>query len=94
MKYRKLGRSDLSVSAICLGSMTWGQQNSGSEGHAQLDYAFGRGVTFIDTAEIYSVPPRRETQGSSERVIGTWLAARKNRDNVIIATKVAGRGDA
>lgn len=94
MDYRRLGTTDLSVSAICLGSMTWGQQNSEAEGHAQLDYALARGVNFIDTAEIYSIPPRRETQGSTERVIGAWLAARKNRDKVVIATKVAGRGDA
>jgi len=94
MDYRKLGRTDLSVSAICLGSMTWGQQNSEAEGHAQLDYALAAGVNFIDTAEIYSIPPRPETQGSTERIIGSWLAARRNRDRVIIATKVAGRGDA
>ncbi|HEY8213812.1 MAG TPA: aldo/keto reductase [Methylocystis sp.] len=94
MEYRKLGNTDLSVSAICLGSMTWGEQNSEAEGHAQLDYAFERGVNFVDTAEIYSIPPRRETQGSTERVIGSWIAARKNRDKVIVATKVAGRGDA
>lgn len=93
MEYRKLGHSDLSVSAVCLGSMMWGEQNSEAEGHAQLDYAFDRGVNFIDTAEIYSIPPRRETQGSTERIIGSWLAARKNRDKAIIATKVAGRGD-
>jgi aryl-alcohol dehydrogenase-like predicted oxidoreductase len=94
MEYRKLGNSDLSVSAICLGSMTWGQQNSEAEGHAQLDYALDCGVNFVDTAEIYSIPPRQETQGSTERIIGSWLSARKNRDKVIIATKVAGRGDA
>ncbi|MBM3654970.1 MAG: NADP(H)-dependent aldo-keto reductase [Alphaproteobacteria bacterium] len=94
MEYRKLGHSDLSVSAICLGSMMWGEQNSEAEGHAQLDYAFDCGVNFIDTAEIYSIPPRRETQGSTERIIGSWLAARKNRNKAIIATKVAGRGDA
>lgn len=94
MEYRKLGRTDLFVSAICLGSMTWGQQNTEAEGHEQLDYALARGVNFIDTAEIYSIPPRPETQGSTERIIGSWLAARKNRDKVIIATKVAGRGDA
>ncbi len=94
MEYRKLGRTDLSVSAICLGSMTWGQQNTEAEGHAQLDYAFDQGVNFIDTAEIYSIPPRPETQGSTERIIGSWLAARKNRDKAIVATKVAGRGDA
>lgn len=94
MDYRPLGRTGLSVSAICLGSMTWGQQNTEAEGHEQLDFALDRGVTFIDTAEIYSIPPRPETQGSTERIIGSWLAARKNRDKVIIATKVAGRGDA
>jgi aryl-alcohol dehydrogenase-like predicted oxidoreductase len=94
MEYRALGATDLHVSAICLGTMTWGEQNSEAEGHAQLDYAFGRGVNFIDTAEIYAIPPRRETQGATERIIGSWLAARRNRDRVIIATKVAGRGDA
>jgi aryl-alcohol dehydrogenase-like predicted oxidoreductase len=94
MEYRKLGATDLRVSAICLGSMTWGQQNTEAEGHEQLDYALSRGVNFIDTAEIYSIPPRRETQGSTERIIGSWLAARKNRDKVVIATKVAGRGEA
>jgi aryl-alcohol dehydrogenase-like predicted oxidoreductase len=94
MQYRQLGLTDLKVSAICLGSMTWGQQNTEAEGHAQLDYALAQGVNFIDTAEIYSIPPRPETQGSTERIIGSWLAARKNREKVIIATKVAGRGDA
>ncbi len=94
MEYRRLGATDLRVSAICLGSMTWGEQNSEAEGHAQLDFAFDRGVNFIDTAEIYAIPPRPETQGATERIIGSWLAARRNRDRVIIATKVAGRGDA
>ncbi|QGM96461.1 NADP(H)-dependent aldo-keto reductase [Methylocystis parvus] len=94
MEYRKLGHTDLSVSAICLGSMTWGQQNTETEGHEQLDYALARGVNFIDTAEMYSIPPRPETQGSTERVIGSWLASRKNRDKVVIATKVSGRGEA
>ncbi|HMK88814.1 MAG TPA: aldo/keto reductase [Methylocystis sp.] len=94
MDYRTLGRSELKVSALCLGTMTFGQQNTEAEGHAQLDFAFERGINFIDTAEIYSIPPRPETQGSTERIIGSWLASRKNRDKVIIATKVAGRGDA
>ena len=94
MDHRKLGRTDLSVSALCLGTMTFGQQNSESEGHEQLDYALSRGVNFIDTAEIYSIPPRRETQGSTECIIGSWLAARKNRDKVVLATKVSGRGEA
>ena len=86
MDYRKLGDTDLSVSALCLGSMTWGQQNSEAEGHAQLDYAFAHGVNFIDTAEIYAIPPCPETQGATERIIGSWIAARGNRDKLIIAT--------
>ena len=93
MEYRKLGRTDLKVSAICLGTMTFGEQNTEADGHSQLDYAFDQGVNFIDTAEIYSIPPRAETKGSTERIIGSWLAARKNRDKVILATKVCGRGD-
>lgn len=94
MEYRRLGRTDLKVSALCLGTMTFGQQNSEAEGHAQLDYALDHGVNFIDTAEIYSIPPRRETQGSTERIIGSWLASRRNRERVIVATKVSGRGEA
>ena len=94
MEYRALGGTDVKVSAICLGTMTFGQQNSEAEGHEQLDHALAQGINFIDTAEIYSIPPRRETQGSTERIVGSWLAARKNRDKVILATKVAGRGDA
>jgi aryl-alcohol dehydrogenase-like predicted oxidoreductase len=92
MDYRQLGRTDLSVSALCLGTMTFGQQNSEAEGHAQLDYAFSHGVNFLDTAEIYSIPPRPETQGSTERIVGSWLKARGARDKVVVATKVAGRG--
>jgi aryl-alcohol dehydrogenase-like predicted oxidoreductase len=94
MDYRPLGRTDLRVSAICLGTMTFGQQNTEAEGHEQLDYAFAQGVNFLDTAEIYSIPPKPETQGSTERIVGSWLASRKNRDKVVVATKVAGRGDA
>jgi aryl-alcohol dehydrogenase-like predicted oxidoreductase len=92
MDYRELGRSGVKVSALCLGTMTFGEQNSEAEGHAQLDYAFGCGINFVDAAEIYPVPPKRETQGRSEAIIGTWLAARKQRDKMVIATKVAGRG--
>ncbi|HYA80984.1 MAG TPA: NADP(H)-dependent aldo-keto reductase [Methylocystis sp.] len=94
MEYRALGGTEVKVSAVCLGTMTFGQQNSEAEGHEQLDYALARGINFIDTAEMYSIPPRRETQGSTERIIGSWLAARKNRDKLILATKVSGRGDA
>ena len=72
--------------------MTFGEQNSEAEGHAQMDYAFDRGINFFDAAEIYPIPPKPETQGRTEAIIGTWLAARKVRDKVVIATKVAGRG--
>ncbi len=91
MQYRKLGRTGLKVSEICLGTMTFGQQNTEGEGHAQLDMALEHGVNFIDTAELYSIPPRAETQGSTERIVGSWLKARGNRDKVILASKVVGR---
>lgn len=91
MQYSQLGRSGLQVSRLCLGTMTFGEQNSEAEAHAQLDYAIGRGVNFIDTAEMYPVPPRAETQGRTEAYIGSWLRTRGGRDKVIIATKVAGR---
>lgn len=91
MQTRPLGRTGLNVPVICLGTMTWGQQNTQSEGHAQMDYALDQGVNFFDAAELYSIPPKRETQGSTERIIGSWLKARKNRDKIILATKVAGR---
>lgn len=91
VEYRKLGQTDLAVSSICLGTMTWGQQNTEADGHAQLDMTLDRGINFIDTAEMYSVPPKPETQGSTEKIIGTWFKARGNRDKVILATKVSGR---
>lgn len=91
MEYRPLGTTDIKVSAICLGTMTWGEQNTEEEGHAQMDYALDRGINFFDTAEMYAVPPRKETQGRTEEIIGTWFKARKNRDKVILATKLAGR---
>ena len=92
MQYRPLGRTGLDVSAICLGSMTWGNQNSEAEAHAQMDYARDRGVTFIDTAEMYPVPPSAATSGRSEEHIGSWLASRGGRDRVVLATKVVGPG--
>ena len=92
MEYRELGRTGVKVSRLCLGTMTFGEQNSEAEGHAQMDYAFDRGINMFDAAEIYPVPPKPETQGRSEAIIGTWLAACKRRDKVMIATKVAGRG--
>ena len=85
MERRPLGRTELTVSAVCLGSMTWGQQNTEAEGHAQLDYALGRGVDFIDTAEMYPSPPDETTQGRTEEIVGTWLHSRKNRADVFIA---------
>ena len=73
MKYRTLGSTNTKVSIICLGTMTWGEQNTEEEGFAQMDFAFNEGVNFFDTAELYSVPPRKETWGSTERIIGKWL---------------------
>jgi aryl-alcohol dehydrogenase-like predicted oxidoreductase len=94
MRYRKLGTTDLEVSLICLGTMTWGEQNTEAEAHAQLDLAFERGVNFIDTAELYPVPPNAATQGRTEAYIGSWLRSRGVRDQVVIATKIAGPGPA
>ena len=92
MEYRQLGYTDVNVSVICLGTMTYGEQNTESEAHEQLDYAVECGVNFIDTAEMYAVPPREETQGLTEKYIGTWLAQQKDRENLVIATKVSGPG--
>jgi len=91
MRYNRLGDSDLTVSEICLGTMTFGEQNTEAEAHAQLDLAVGQGVNFIDVAEMYPVPPRAETQGLSERFVGSWLA-RGARDRVVVATKITGPG--
>ncbi|ENX37288.1 NADP(H)-dependent aldo-keto reductase [Acinetobacter courvalinii] len=91
MQYRKLGQTDIDVSVIALGTMTWGEQNSESEAHEQLDYAVEHGVNLIDTAEMYPVPPKPETQGLTEQYIGTWLKQSQKRDQVLIATKVVGR---
>ncbi len=89
MEYRRLGTSDLNVSAIALGTMTFGQQNTEQQGHTQLDFAFDHGVNFIDTAEMYPVPPRPETTTRTESIVGSWLRGRP-RDQVILATKVTG----
>lgn len=93
MKYKKLGNTDIDVSLICLGTMTWGQQNTEQDAHEQLDYALSRHINFIDTAEMYPVPPTKETQGLTEKFIGTWLAKRGKRDDIVLATKIAGPGD-
>jgi aryl-alcohol dehydrogenase-like predicted oxidoreductase len=91
MDKRRIGRTDLLVSKICLGTMTWGEQNTEAEGHEQMDYAFERGVNFLDTAELYPIPPKPETQGRTETGIGNWMKARRNRDKVVVASKVVGR---
>ncbi|MFP4251141.1 MAG: aldo/keto reductase [Guyparkeria sp.] len=91
MEYRRLGNSGLEVSEICLGTMTFGEQNSETEAHRQLDHAVASGINFIDTAEMYPVPPRAETQGRTERYIGTWLR-NQPRDQLVLATKITGAG--
>ena len=91
LKKRILGTTDIEVSEICLGTMTWGQQNSQEEGFEQMDYVLDMGINFFDTAEMYAVPPKKETQGSTETIIGNWFKERKNRDKIILATKVCGR---
>jgi len=93
MEYRQLGRSDLKVSALCLGTMTFGEQNTEAEGHEQMDYALAEGINFFDTAEMYPIAPKAETAGRTEEIIGTWMKSRKARDKVIIATKANGRSE-
>lgn len=93
MQYRQLGETDTKVSLICLGTMTWGQQNTEDEAHKQMDYAVDSGINFFDTAEIYPVPPMEETQGKSETYIGSWLKKRGKRDQLIIASKVCASAD-
>ena len=90
MNYRKLGTTDLEVSTICLGTMTWGEQNTQEEGFEQMDYALDQGVNFWDTAELYAVPPKKETFGHTETIMGNWFKKTKKRKEVILATKVAG----
>lgn len=90
MEYRSLGNTGIQVSRLCLGTMTFGEQNTESEAHEQLDRALDSGVNFIDTAEMYPVPPKAETQGSTERYIGSWLKQRGKRDDLVLASKVAG----
>ena len=93
MRYRKLGTTDLSVSVICLGTMTFGEQNSQQEGFDQMDYAVERGVNFFDTAELYAVMPRKETYGRTEEILGNWFQEKKNRDIIILASKIASKSD-
>ena len=93
MKYTTIPNTEIKVSKICLGSMTWGNQNNEAEGHQQMDYAIGQGVNFIDTAELYPVPATAELSGRTSKIIGTWLKKSGNRDIVVIASKIAGGGD-
>ena len=90
MNYKKLGNTDLKVSTICLGTMTWGEQNTQEQGFEQMDYALDQGVNFWDTAELYAVPPRKETFGHTEKIIGNWFEKSKRRNEVILASKVSG----
>jgi aryl-alcohol dehydrogenase-like predicted oxidoreductase len=90
MKFKKLGTTDLDVSLICLGTMTWGTQNSEKDAFEQMDYSVSKGINFFDTAELYSVPPNAESYGKTEKMIGNWFEKRKNREKIILASKVAG----
>ena len=92
MKFKKLGTTDLDVSLICLGTMTWGTQNTEKDAFDQMDYSFAEGVNFFDTAELYSVPPNSDSYGKTEVMIGNWFEKRKNRKKIILASKVAGPG--
>ena len=92
MKFKKLGNTDLDVSLICLGTMTWGTQNTEKDAFEQMDYSVSQGVNFFDTAEIYSVPPTSDSYGKTEVMIGNWFEKRRNRDKIILASKVAGPG--
>ena len=93
MQYRRLGKTDLEVSALCLGTMTFGEQNTQADAHAQMDLALEAGINFLDTAEMYPVPPRAETQGMTETHVGSWLRSRNCRERLVLATKVAGPSD-
>ncbi|MGH8411065.1 MAG: aldo/keto reductase, partial [Pseudomonas sp.] len=92
MEYRQLGRTNLNVSAICLGTMTWGEQNSEADAFAQIERAKDAGINFIDTAEMYPVPPKAETYASTERYIGNYFKSRGDRSDWILASKIAGPG--
>ena len=92
MKFKKLGGTDLEVSLICLGTMTYGEQNSQEEGFEQMDYALEKGINFFDTAELYAIPAKKETYGKTEEIIGNWFGIKKNRSKIILATKISGPG--
>ena len=92
MNFKKLGNTNLNVSTICLGTMTYGEQNSSNDGFQQMDFALDQGINFFDTAEIYPSPCFEKTYGSTEKIIGNWFKEKKNRDRVILASKVSGPG--
>ena len=92
MKYKKLGDTDIDVSLICLGTMTFGEQNTQEEGFQQMDYAVENGINFFDTAELYAIPPKEKTYGKTEEIIGNWFKKKKNRKKIILASKIAGPG--
>jgi len=92
MKYKTLGNTDLKISLICLGTMTWGEQNTQKEGFEQMDYAVEKEINFFDTAELYAIPPKEKTYGKTEEIIGNWFKERKNRKKIILASKIAGPG--
>ena len=93
MEMRRLGHTDIEVSKICLGTMTWGEQNTIDEAHSQLDFALERGVNFIDTAEMYPIPPKADTYTLTEQYIGRWRGLKTRRDQIILASKMAGPGN-
>ncbi len=92
MKFKRLGNTDIEVSLICLGTMTYGEQNTQEEGFEQMDFALEKGINFFDTAELYAIPPKAKTYGKTEEIIGNWFKVRNNRNKVILATKIAGPG--
>ena len=92
MNFKKLGNTDINVSTICLGTMTWGEQNSEKDAFEQMDYAFEQNVNFWDTAEIYAIPPKESTYGKTEEIIGNWFTKTKKRNRIVLATKVSGPG--
>jgi aryl-alcohol dehydrogenase-like predicted oxidoreductase len=93
MEYTKLPHTDIEVSKICLGTMTWGNQNTEAEGHEQMDYAWDKGINFFDTAELYPIPAHPDRHSATEKIIGTWFKKKKNRDKIILASKIAGKAD-
>ena len=91
MNFKKLGNTDLKVSTICLGTMTWGEQNNQKEAFMQMDHALDQGINFFDTAELYAVPMKAETRGHTSQIIGAWFSKTKNRNKIVLADKIAGR---